>query len=192
MNRNLFFTSDHHFGHANIIKYCQRPFANSQEMDTEMVRRWNVRVSDLDTVYHLGDFTLRDYHQAARYFSQLNGTIKVLGNVWHHDKRWIQGRFGRAPLKSASDAPVDIIAPITVLEFRELGKKHHPLALTLCHYPLAEWDRKHHGGWHLHGHSHGKHNPHGFIFDAGVDNNSFCPISLEDVIDEMEKRGWEK
>ena len=39
-----FFTSDHHFGHANIIEYCRRPFASAEEMDAEMEARWRARV----------------------------------------------------------------------------------------------------------------------------------------------------
>ena len=52
----LFFTSDLHLGHANIIRYCDRPFANVGEMDAELIRRWNETVGEEDVVYFLGDF----------------------------------------------------------------------------------------------------------------------------------------
>jgi calcineurin-like phosphoesterase family protein len=51
----VFFTSDTHFGHANIIKYCGRPFASVEEMNRELIARWNAVVGPRDTVYHLGD-----------------------------------------------------------------------------------------------------------------------------------------
>ena len=54
----IFFTSDHHFYHSNIIKYCQRPFHSVEEMNEEMIRRWNSVVGVDDTVYYLGDFSL--------------------------------------------------------------------------------------------------------------------------------------
>ena len=54
----VFFTSDHHFGHQNIIRHCQRPFGGAAEMDEELIRRWNERVRPGDEVYHLGDFAL--------------------------------------------------------------------------------------------------------------------------------------
>ncbi|WP_258934193.1 hypothetical protein [Nesterenkonia pannonica] len=49
-----FFTSDHHFGHANIIRYCDRPFADVAEMDEAMIDRWNETVSPDDEVWVLG------------------------------------------------------------------------------------------------------------------------------------------
>ncbi len=55
----LWFTADHHFGHANIIRYCNRPFASAEEMDATLVHLWNETVGRDDIVYHLGDFTLQ-------------------------------------------------------------------------------------------------------------------------------------
>ena len=49
----LFFTSDHHFGHANIIKFCNRPFKDVQEMNETLIERWNKKVKPKDHVYHL-------------------------------------------------------------------------------------------------------------------------------------------
>lgn len=182
----LFFTADHHFGHENIILFCERSFASVEEMDSEMVRLWNVRVEKGDVVYHLGDFTLGDAAIARGYFAQLNGIIRVLGNPWHHDARWLPPGMGRSGFKSASGAPVEILPPMTVLEFAEFGDGTYPKALILCHYPLAQWDRKHHGAWHLYGHSHGSYMGTGLCFDVGVDCNHFYPISLDDVVRRME------
>jgi len=54
----IWFTSDHHFGHKNIIEFSKRPFANVEEMNAELVKRWNERIAKEDKVYHLGDFAL--------------------------------------------------------------------------------------------------------------------------------------
>lgn len=56
---NIFVVSDTHFGHANIIDYCGRPFASVEEMDEAMVERWNATVKPSDHVYHLGDVAMR-------------------------------------------------------------------------------------------------------------------------------------
>ena len=180
----IWFTSDNHFGHMNIIKYANRPFLSVAEMDKRMIDYWNTRVSDNDIVYHLGDFTLGDIDQAQEYFSQLKGLIRVLGNPWHHDKRWIRSAH---MLVSNSVQPVIILPPMVVLEFPEYGNEEYPQTLVLCHYPIGEWDRKHYGAWHLHGHSHGRyvHKAGDFVFDIGVDSNQFYPIALDGVARQM-------
>lgn len=80
----IWFTSDTHFCHANVIKYCNRPFADVHEMNRELVRRWNDRVALRDTVYHLGDFAFGPKPAIAAWRRRLNGRIiLVRGN---HDR----------------------------------------------------------------------------------------------------------
>lgn len=55
----IFFTSDLHFGHSNIVRMCDRPFATIEEMDEQLIRNWNRKVHKCDTVYILGDFIFR-------------------------------------------------------------------------------------------------------------------------------------
>jgi calcineurin-like phosphoesterase family protein len=194
--RSVFVTADHHFGHANIIQYAGRPFADVEEMDQRLITNWNTVVKPTDTVYHLGDFTLMGHIEAERYFRRLNGHIFILSNEWHHDKRWlaIATRDMGVVFKSRSGAEfiVRFLPPMAAIEIPMLGKDGHPLAITLCHYPLAEWDRKHYGAWHLHGHSHGKHQGDlsEFMLDVGVDNTNYRPISLDVVLDIMVERGF--
>jgi hypothetical protein len=54
--KNIYFTADTHFNHANIISFCQRPFASVAEMNEALIAKWNARVGEGDLVYHLGDF----------------------------------------------------------------------------------------------------------------------------------------
>lgn len=77
--------SDTHFGHKNIIKYCNRPFKNTKEMDYLLVKNWNNRVSDKDIVFHLGDFSYIGSKIFNKYWNQLNGKkILIRGN---HDSK---------------------------------------------------------------------------------------------------------
>ena len=72
----IFFTSDLHLGHANIIRLCDRPFSNVEEMDETIINNWNEHVHKDDTVYVLGDFTMiKDVAIVENYINQLNGKI---------------------------------------------------------------------------------------------------------------------
>lgn len=68
----IWFTSDHHFGHANIIKYTERPFNSVGHMNASMIGSWNGVVAPDDTVYYLGDFAMQP-HLVAEILPQLNG-----------------------------------------------------------------------------------------------------------------------
>lgn len=80
----VFYTSDNHFGHKNIITYCARPFADVAEMGRVMIERWNETVGPDDVVYHLGDFGFGSKAQLKDIVKSLNGQkIIVKGN---HDR----------------------------------------------------------------------------------------------------------
>ena len=79
-----FVTADTHFGHPAIIKYCNRPFQNVEQMDRKLIKNWNATVNHSDIVYHLGDFALGPKQYKQKILEQLNGTIILIrGN---HDK----------------------------------------------------------------------------------------------------------
>lgn len=69
----IWFTSDIHFGHANIIKYSQRPFINVQGMDEKLIENWNTNVRDSDAIYHLGDFAFSGTERQVEILKQLRG-----------------------------------------------------------------------------------------------------------------------
>lgn len=77
----VFIISDTHFGHENIIKYCNRPFASVEEMDQIMIKRWNETVSNNDIVIHLGDFSFYGKDKTREIIQKLNGKkILIMGN----------------------------------------------------------------------------------------------------------------
>lgn len=84
------FISDTHFNHTNIIKYCNRPFSSTIEMNEHIISKWNDTINKNDTVYHLGDFALQsDKNTVLNLVSQLNGKIiLILGNHDRHSKQW--------------------------------------------------------------------------------------------------------
>jgi calcineurin-like phosphoesterase family protein len=183
MVMSVWLTSDHHFGHANILGYCDRQFANVDEMDEALIKAWNDIVDPKDEVWHLGDFTLGDWKMARSYFLRLNGYINVLSNPWHHDSRWIEG------FNAAEVYGVKLVEPIAVIP---LGDRK---VISLSHYPIEVWDRKHYGSYCAHGHSHGvlDADRKEAILDVGVDNvyrlfGEYRPFLLEEALAIMDAR----
>ena len=154
----IYFTSDSHFSHANILKYCNRPFTDVHHMNTVLTNNWNSIIDQNDTVYFLGDFAMSNYPE--KYFDRLNGKKHLV--VGNHDKK----NTVNLPWESKSD----------LLKINVDGQ-----IIVLCHYSMRVWDRSHHGSWHLFGHSHGKLPPYGLSFDVGVDANNYSPISFNEV-----------
>lgn len=82
---NLFFTSDTHFFHEGIIKFCNRPFESVEEMNETLIRNWNETVPEDGTVFHLGDFAFGGWREWMSAYNRLNGKIYlILGN---HDMK---------------------------------------------------------------------------------------------------------
>jgi len=156
-----FFTSDLHFGHANVIQYSQRPFANVDEMDAALVRNWNDIVSPRDTVYIVGDLALKRSAQLIELLQALRGRKHlVFGN---HDKALRKEAKALACFESAQD--------LKTVKIQDADAKDGVQRIVLCHFPMLVWDRAHYGAWHLHGHCHGTlaDDPHALRLDVGVD-----------------------
>ena len=174
----MFFTSDTHFSHENIIKYCKRPFTNVEEHDAELIRRWNEKVPEDGIVFHLGDVAFGSPDRVNEILEQLHGKIYlVIGN---HDWRRIvsehKWRFEN----------------MTQQNNMKIGKRH----IILNHYPMLAFS----GAWRgedatyqLFGHVHtSPYTDEGLDqarmkmlftsqYDVGVDNNDFTPVSWKEV-----------
>lgn len=168
-----YYISDLHFGHASILKLCNRPFSSVQEMDETLIKNWNERVKGNDVVYILGDLSW-DKSKAPLYLSRLKGKkILLRGN---HDAAWEEG--GEAYFKG-------------VYSYLETFADGHPL--TLSHYPMLEWrgSRKTGSkklGYHIFGHIHNKtdecYRPVFIAYhalNAGADINGFRPVSFAEL-----------
>jgi len=155
------FTSDLHLGHRNIIGYCQRPFANVDEMNSGLIARWNDRVAPEYKVYVLGDFSLHGKaFQLDAWLAQLRGTKHLVrGN--HDNRKALKQCRGWASLNELLD--------VTVEERK----------LRLFHYPIEDWRGPR---VLLHGHRHSAEFRTGpFSRDVGVDPHGYRPIALADL-----------
>jgi len=91
----LWFTSDTHFGHANIIKYCNRPFYNTDHMNAALVDQYNDNVDDGDDVWWLGDIALGNTETSLLHVRSCKGhKTLVVGN---HDRMFHTARSRRPP-----------------------------------------------------------------------------------------------
>lgn len=130
-----FYISDWHYGHKNVLGFDNRPFTSIEQMNEELIRRWNSVVSDGDLVYILGDMFWCTPKIAAPIMEQLNGQkILVKGN---HD-RWHDSKFDKMFVK------ID-----EYMEVEDEGRK-----VVLCHYPIPCFKNHFYGWVHLYGHVH--------------------------------------
>jgi calcineurin-like phosphoesterase family protein len=138
----VFYISDTHFDHANIIKLANRPFADVDLMNKVMVDNWNNVVGKDDFVHHLGDFAWKNPEM---WLNQLNG--RIIFYEGNHDKGMKEAIARRQLTTSFNDYrkydEVEDHVP-------ELGK----IKIVLFHYPIVEWNGMFRGSYHFYGHVH--------------------------------------
>jgi len=166
---DIYFVSDTHFSHANIIKYSKRPFKDIVEMDEILIENWNKVVKPKDIVYHLGDFSFAKETETNKILLRLNG-----------NKLLLKGNHDKSLIKSSAVAYFG-----WVKDYYEL--KHDKQLIVLAHYSHRVWRNSHHQSWHLWGHSHGSLPPLGKSVDVGVDSTwitgkaEYRPFSYDEV-----------
>lgn len=178
----LFFTSDTHFNHTNILRYCNRPFKTVGQMNETIITNWNNVVGPDDVIFHLGDFCLGGAEEWNKTLDRLNGRIYlILGN---HD------------LKNIRQGLINRFENVAMSMCIQVGKKK----IYLNHFPYLCFD----GGydndvWQLFGHVHTRPSNTGidagrlqYLFptqlDVGVDNNNFKPLSFDEVRNKIQRQ----
>lgn len=178
-----FFSGDWHLGHANVLKFCNRPFKDADEMNRAIVSNWNAMVTHEDTGYILGDLTLYEWGWLESMIWRFNGNLKVVpGN---HDRRWIKSYQERGPVPKLEILPPLVSLRLPQSDFEAARIDQVPKCIVLCHYGMRVWDSSHRGSWMLFGHSHLKLPPAGLSFDVGVDGHEFRPWSLKEIATKM-------
>ncbi len=157
----IWLTSDLHFNHANIIKFCNRPWQTVEEMNEGLIECWNAVVRPEDEVFVVGDFAFGSDMSA---FARLRGNKHlIIGNHDEKNKKVLQ-------LPWASQHHIFRI-------------KHEDARVIACHYPMETWAYAHRGALHIHGHCHGslkRQIPH--RWDVGVDCRGFAPVAITDLV----------
>jgi len=150
-----FFTSDTHFNHYNIIKYCNRPFGSVEEMTTVLTENWNKVVSPNDVVWHLGDFAFGPVGMCNGLLHQLNGTKYLIrGNHDANEKRML------------------------AVGFKEVHKRFQWNEWWLVHRPRSAPE----GARVLCGHVHNHWARIGWFINVGVDVQEFTPRTIDELL----------
>jgi len=150
----IFVTSDTHFNHKNIIEYTHRPFKTVEEMNEEMIKKWNTKVNKDDLVIHLGDFALGSKEEIKELRSKLNGTILLIRGNHDHQSKINEADF------------------IIIEDYIIIGDKifsHHPIELNYIPYGLIN----------VHGHIHEKESLGGI--NVSVEKTNYEPLELEEL-----------
>ena len=160
-----FVTSDQHFDHANIIKYCNRQFSSVEKMNNVLLNNWNNTIKDEDTVYFLGDLAFGTSSRPTDYWlKQLKG--KIIFIKGNHDKS----------------------KNINFLQHCKLQYGKYSFFLT--HDPVnapKNWD-----GWIIHGHHHNHYTEYPFInkekrtINVSVELTDYKPVDMDDMIKKIE------
>jgi len=169
----IYFTGDTHFGHTGAIEFCKRPFKDVEEMDEELIRRWNVCVGKEDMIFHLGDFAFYGATKTRAILKRLNGfKILVVGNHDHRDRKMVELGF-------------DLAVPYGSLNIE--GKVYR-----LSHYPFKgqSHDKRDFSDRALednkidhliHGHVHDTWKRKNRMVNVGVDVWDYAPVSLKET-----------
>lgn len=181
----IWFTSDWHLDHTNIIQYSSRPFKSVNEMNEAIIDNCNSLVQPNDDLIFLGDFA---FSKQVIRIKLLRRAIKcknfhfIYGN---HDKLI---RKNQDQLSTEFDFWGDYAEEDLVIT-RDGGTKNK---FVLCHYAFRVWNKSHYDSYHLYGHSHGSlpDDPNSLSFDVGVDCWDFKPISIVQVEEVMNKKSW--
>ncbi|MDO4223216.1 MAG: metallophosphoesterase family protein [Acinetobacter sp.] len=163
--QRIFFTSDLHFGHKNILRYAPeyRPYTSVEQMDQALIQLWNQQVSPHDIVYNLGDFSFhKDVAQSKKILGRLNGQHHfIYGN---HDDQLLTIQQELLQEKKADGNPY----LSSIQSYLEITIQTVPT--VLFHYPIYEWNNMYRGAFMLYGHLHRHIAPvEGRLLNVGFD-----------------------
>mgnify|MGYP000225674428 CR=1 FL=1 len=149
-----------------------RQFDSVEQMNSELVAKWNSIVGGNDTVFILGDVSFADKNTTVELLSRLRGNIHLIAG--NHDKQTRR---------------LDIFQ--SVQDYAEITVNDQ--FIVMSHYPLLTWNKSHYGSWNLHGHSHGNINDMNkdtTRIDVGVDSFDYKPVPFTLLKEIMDKREY--
>jgi len=192
--QNIWFTSDTHYHHKNIVKGTSewkdlaetgshqslRDFSTLDEHDDALVTSFNSVIKENDILYHLGDWSFGGHEQIKIFRDRLKckNIHLIFGNHDQHIEK-----LG-SPYKSLFSS-LDYYKEISFKIDSQISGRYGKTKIILSHYAHRVWNQSHHGTIHLYGHSHGTLPGIGKSMDVGVDTNNLYPYHLDEIVDKM-------
>ncbi|MHA1679084.1 MAG: metallophosphoesterase [Promethearchaeota archaeon] len=174
--QKIYFTSDWHLFHKNIIKYSNRPFKDVEFMNASLLKMFYSKVKEGDIVYFLGDFAFNSR-------SRENGIVSILKEITEFvEFHFILGNHDH----NSKHIYEKYCASVSNLKEIKIEGKY----ITLCHYAMHTFNYSHFNSWQLYGHHHYNSNVKitGKRFNVSVDANNFQMISFQELKKIMERR----
>lgn len=185
----IYFTSDLHMWHSNIIKYSSRPYETVEQMNEDFIMKWNSVIKPEDTIYCLGDFSFSG-RSIELYSHRLNGIKKLIpGNHdpihtynKHQKKKTKQGfpNYWKEFYEKYGWEVLPLTYELKVPELGSIVLSHMPYDCTDSRY--TQFIPKDEGKYLLHGHTHAIEQIRGKQVHVGVDAWNYTPVSLEQII----------
>lgn len=178
----IWLTADTHYSHANVIRYCGRPYDTVEAMDEALETLHNELVKPGDQVWMLGDIVMGKRDQTLSVIARLHGDKHLISG--NHDHTFAGNKRQAAGIAQYTTAGFASIADTGVLDVagRTVGLHHFPYAGDSHDTDrYAEFRPADRGGWLLHGHVHDAWRQRGRMVNVGVDAWAMRPVHLDEV-----------
>ena len=163
-----YFGSDIHLGHNNILKFCNRPFDNLEDMLHSFIGEVYSLAKDGDDIYLLGDICFNKVNESLNLLLDCPANFHlIIGN--HDNKTTINHKLWQS-----------------VNQLKDIKIPEADLPITLCHFPIEDWNRKRYGSLHFHGHTHNNasHQISKIVnrYDVGYDATGKWIATIDEIV----------
>lgn len=185
----LYFTSDAHFGHKNVISHANRPFRDLKEHDESLVENWNRVVPKDGIVVFQGDFSLGLKSTKLKWILETLNYDKLYLVQGNHEKDIMKKFWAREYFEMIAQR-IEFEVEDDNGKFKDkTGRKFN--VIVADHYPMLSWNKSYHGSYHTYGHSHNSNpytHPSKRAYEVGCDANEYTPISYTKLMENLKNR----
>jgi len=183
----LYFTSDNHFGHRNILSHANRPFVDLKEHDEILVENWNKTIPKNGIVVFQGDFAMGLKATKLKWLLETLNYETIYLVQGNHEKDIMKKFWAREYFEKISQR-IEFEIEDENGNFKDKNTKFN--IIVADHFPMLSWNKSFHGSYHTYGHTHGnmKEHPWNTAYEVGVDVNNYKPVSYFELMKIFDNR----